>query len=115
MEFKEFEQILINTIEEFKEKEKIGFIGLFGSLNVETDLDFLIAQNKNVNKGEFLKAMCNFLELLEENIKKQKSRLIAFSFSILQEESRYLGKVNAGKDIFLHLNSFPDLNPRIPK
>lgn len=70
MEFNEFEKILKETIKEFKEIDKFGFIGVMGSLNLEKDLDFLIFQNPSKNKGVFLKSMCNFLELLKKNLKK---------------------------------------------
>ena len=114
MEFKEFKEIISETIQEFKEIKNIGFIGFMGSLNLKNDLDFIITPAKNVKKGKFLKVMCNFLELLDKNVKKKGSKVIAFSYSILEEEAEYLGKRKDG-DILLHIISFPDLVPPHPK
>ena len=111
MDFETFEKILKQSLLEFEEKDKIGFIGFMGSLKMENDLDFIITPTPGVKKGEFLKIMCNFLELLEKNLKKQKSRLIAFSYSTLQEEVEYLSK-RSKNDIFLHLLTFVDLVPK---
>ena len=114
MEFKEFKEILSETINKFKEIEKIGFIGFMGSLNLKNDLDLIITPAQKIKKGEFIKTMCNFLELLNKKLKKKNSRLIAFTYSILQEEAEYLGK-RKNKDILLHIISFPDLVPPHPK
>jgi len=115
MELKQFEKILGETIKQFKDIKKIGFIGAMGSLNMERDLDLILTPAQNVKKGEFLKVMCNFLELLGNNTKKQKSRVIMFPYSVLQEEVKYLAKVKKGKDVFLHIQTFVDLVPPHPK
>ena len=67
-------------------------MGFMGSLRMENDLDFIITPSPSTKKGEFLKVMCNFLEDLEKNLKKKGSKLIAFSYSPLQQEAEYLGK-----------------------
>ena len=48
MKFKEFEPILKQTINEFKEIDKFGFIGISGSLDTKRDLDIMIAPNENI-------------------------------------------------------------------
>ena len=115
MKFNEFENILNKTIKEFEEINKIGYIGFMGSLNMEHDLDFIIMPEENIKKGEFLKVMCNFLELLNKNLKKESSRLITFMYSPLEEETEFLAKREKNKDIFLHINTFIDLVPPHPK
>lgn len=110
MEFNDFEKILKKSISEFKEIEKFGFVGFMGSLNIKRDLDLIINPNKNIKKGEFLKSLCNFIEVLKKNCQKEKCNLICFTHSTFQEEVEFLSKRKEG-DIFLHINSFPDLIP----
>jgi len=110
MKFEEFEHILKDTISSFEEINKIGFIGVFGSLNLDRDLDFLIIPSAEIKKGEFSKVICQFLEKLEKNIIKRKSRLIAFNYSLFQEEAEYLSK-RKKNDVFLHVCSYPDIVP----
>lgn len=113
MEFKNLEAKLQETIKGFKEINKIGFIGLIGSLNLEKDLDIIITPNKNIKKGEFLKTLCNFLESLKRNLKKRNSNLIILTHSTLQEEVEYISK-RKKQDIFLHISSFPDFTKDLP-
>lgn len=108
MEFKEFEQILKETIKEFPEINKFGFIGLVGSLDIKKDLDILFAPSKNIKEGESLKMLCGFLDLLKNKLKTKKTKLIVFPYSIFQEEVEYLSK-RKEEDILLHLVNAWDL------
>lgn len=104
-----FEGNLERTINESKDRENFGFIGLFGSMKVENDIDMVITPNPNVSKGKFLKSLCNFLYELRANTEKQGSRLIAFTHSYNQEEVAFLSDRNPERDYLVHIISFPDL------
>jgi len=108
MKFEGFEKILEKSINEFKEKDKIGFIGLAGSKKIENDIDLVIFPSNLTKKGEFLKSLCNFLKLLRENIRKEKADFICVPHSTFQEEVEFISKKKKG-DILLHISSFPDL------
>ena len=111
MEFKDFEEALKETIDEFEEIDKFGYIGIMGSFNVERDTDVIFAPNKNIKKGEFMKVLCEFFELLKINVIKQKLGFVAFAHIFFQGEAEYLSKRNTKKDIFMHIISLPDLSP----
>ena len=105
MNFTTFEKILKNTIKNFSDINKIGVIGIVGSKNIKKDVDILILSKTKIKKGEFLKILHNFLELLN---KKLNSRMIVFNHSYFEEEVEHLAK-RTNKDIFLHLLSFSNI------
>lgn len=111
MEFEAINKVISSTIDKFDQKDKIGFVGFMGSLNLERDLDMIIAPAKNIKKGEFLKILCNLLEQIKHNLNKNKIGLVVFTYSIFQEEVRYISKLNKEKDLFLHIVSISDLVP----
>lgn len=111
MKFEDFERILEKTIKEFKQINKISYIGIFGSRNMGRDIDVLIGPDKKSKKGVFLKILCDFLELLKRNLNRENSRLVVVTHSILQEEIKYISKMKKGKDVLLHISSFADFIP----
>lgn len=105
MNFITFEKILKEAIMDFSEINKIGVIGILGSNNIKKDVDILILPKAKIKKGEFLKILHNFLELLN---KKLNSKIIVFNHSYFKEEIEHLAK-RTNKDIFLHLLSFSNI------
>lgn len=107
MEFEKFDKILKESINEFREIKKFGYIGLFGSLNMGKDLDMLVLPSKNVNKGEFMVGLNRFLEKIESKF-PENVRLILLTYSVLEEEVEHISD-RGNKDVFLHIATFPDL------
>ena len=110
MEFEEFENILKKTINDFRDINKLGLIAIAGSLDMRRDLDLIIFPSKGIKKGNFLKVLVEFLEDLRLRISKLKDKLIVIPYSYFEEEVKYLSGGVVGKDVLLHISSFPDID-----
>ncbi len=108
MDYSTFIEILKRTIKDFKEISNIGYIATFGSLKMERDIDLIVAPEKNIKKGAFLKTLSNFLEMLSKYLDEKGARLIVAMHSLVEEEVKYLSNRKVGKDVLLHISSFPD-------
>jgi len=115
---RQFINLLAKELEKNKNKyQNMGLVGVFGSKEINHDLDIICYPTKNANVFQFSKEQIQFLEEIKKKLKTDyKSDLIPFSMLTVEDEVEYLSQRKKGQ-VFLHnlvFTNHSDIIKRVP-
>lgn len=116
-EGQDFVNLLNKEISSYENRDRLGLVGVFGSIEIGHDIDVMFYPSPKYTKGQFVEAQMEVLSRVKERLKKDyKSDLIPFPMLELQDEVEFISQRKPG-EVFLHNLIFSDyksLKERVP-